>query len=46
MLRCELGFYIGCLNVRDRLADKGEPMCLPVPAAAGRRRGLVLPGPV
>jgi DNA mismatch repair ATPase MutS len=35
MLRCELGFYVGCMNVHERLAQKGEPMCFPVPLAAG-----------
>lgn len=30
MLRIELGFYIGCLNLRDVLLQKGEPLCLPV----------------
>jgi MutS domain V len=35
MLRCELGFYVGCLNVRDRLAEKQEPLCLPVPLPPG-----------
>src|SRR6266516_6246035 len=35
MLRCELGFYVGCLNVQERLAQKGEPTCFPVPLAAG-----------
>ena len=35
MLRCELGFYVGCLNARDSLAGKGEPACFPDPAAAG-----------
>ncbi len=29
MLRAELAFYIGCLNLRDRLAEKGEPHCIP-----------------
>jgi MutS domain V len=33
MLRAELGFYIGCLNLRERLAAKGEPVCFPVPAS-------------
>ncbi len=37
MLRTELGFYVGCLNLRDQLADMGEPVCFPVPAAAGER---------
>jgi hypothetical protein len=35
MLRCELGFYVGCLNARDSLTGKGEPVCFPEPAAAG-----------
>jgi MutS domain V len=35
MLRTELGFYIACLNLRDRLAAKGEPICIPEPYAAG-----------
>jgi len=30
MLRVEIGFYVSCLNLSDRLADKGEPTCLPV----------------
>ena len=33
MLRAELGFYLGCLNLRDRLTAKGEPVCFPVPAS-------------
>jgi DNA mismatch repair ATPase MutS len=36
MLRLELGFYVGCLNLRDRLAQKGEPICLPEPFALGK----------
>ncbi|HEX7658171.1 MAG TPA: hypothetical protein VF444_01730 [Pseudonocardiaceae bacterium] len=35
MLRTELGFYVGCLNLHERLAAKGEPSCLPVPEAPG-----------
>jgi DNA mismatch repair ATPase MutS len=31
MLLVELGFYVGCLNVHDRLAEKGEPTCIPIP---------------
>lgn len=31
-LRLELGFYIGCLNLKDKLAAKNEPMCQPVPS--------------
>jgi hypothetical protein len=35
MLRTELAFYVGCLNLHTRLADKGEPMCFPRPAPVG-----------
>jgi hypothetical protein len=38
MLRTELAFYVGCLNLHERLASKGEPMCFPRPLPAGRRR--------
>jgi len=31
MLRAELGFYIGCLNLADRLAAKGVPTAVPEP---------------
>jgi len=34
MLRFELGFYVGCLNLHERLASKGEPVCFPTPLAA------------
>ncbi len=37
MLKTELAFYIGCLNLHERLAKKGEPTCFPVPEAAGER---------
>jgi MutS domain V len=36
MLRLELAFYLGCLNLHDRLAAKGEPACFPEPLAAGQ----------
>jgi DNA mismatch repair ATPase MutS len=36
MLRSELGFYVGCLNLRDRLGGKGEPICFPEPFATGK----------
>ena len=36
MLRLELGFYVGCLNLHDRLARKGEPTCFPEPLASGK----------
>jgi hypothetical protein len=31
MLRAELGFYLSCLNLRDRLTAKGAPVCFPDP---------------
>jgi DNA mismatch repair ATPase MutS len=37
MLRTELAFYVGCLNLHGRLASKGEPVCFPTPASAGER---------
>jgi DNA mismatch repair ATPase MutS len=44
MLRAELGFYIGCLNLRDRLAERAGPTCFPEPVPAEpyalRGRGL------
>ena len=38
MLRTELAFYVGCLNLHERLVQKGEPTCFPVPAISGERR--------
>lgn len=38
MMRTELAFYVGCVNLSERLAQKGEPTCFPVPAAAEQRR--------
>jgi DNA mismatch repair ATPase MutS len=37
MLRTELAFYMGCLNLHARLALKGEPVCFPVPVASTER---------
>lgn len=37
MLKTELAFYVGCLNLRDRLEAVGAPMALPHPSAAGTR---------
>ena len=31
LLRAELGFYLGCLNLRDRLVGIGAPVCFPDP---------------
>lgn len=36
MLRLELAFYLGCLNLHDRLAGKGEPVCFPEPLPVGQ----------
>lgn len=36
LLRSELGFYVGCLNLHERLARNGEPVCLPEPVPAGQ----------
>ena len=33
MLRAELGFYVGCLNLRDQLQALGQPAGFPVPSA-------------
>jgi DNA mismatch repair ATPase MutS len=38
MLRTELAFYIGCLNLHARLARLGEPTCFPVPEPVGTGR--------
>lgn len=38
MLRTELAFYVGCLNLREELAKKGEPICFPEPRPANERR--------
>ncbi|HZT23875.1 MAG TPA: DNA mismatch repair protein MutS [Verrucomicrobiae bacterium] len=38
MLRTELAFYIGCLNLHRELDRKGVPWCFPIPAPAGTRR--------
>jgi DNA mismatch repair ATPase MutS len=31
MLRTELAFYIGCLNLNERLTQMSEPICFPTP---------------
>jgi hypothetical protein len=35
MLRLELAFYLGCLNLRRWLDQKGEPVCFPEPVPEG-----------
>ena len=37
MLRTELAFYIGCLNLHRELGRKEVPVCFPVPAPSGAR---------
>ena len=45
MLRAELGFYVGCLNLRDRLTARGQPVCYPVAGrASAPRTGLCARG--
>jgi hypothetical protein len=53
MLRTELAFYIGCLNLHRRFAGLKQPVCFPVACAAGTSRlaflglsdaGLILNG--
>ncbi|HTT84631.1 MAG TPA: hypothetical protein VMF67_14225 [Rhizomicrobium sp.] len=34
-LRQELAFYVGCVNLCERLTQKGEPVCLPEPMTSG-----------
>lgn len=38
MLRTELAFYVGCLNLHDKLTALGSPTCFPEPAEASERR--------
>ncbi len=38
MLRTELAFYIGCLNLHEQLLGKGEVLSLPGVAPAGERQ--------
>jgi DNA mismatch repair ATPase MutS len=38
LLRTELAFYVGCLNLHDKLGRKGGPRSFPVPVPSGDRR--------
>lgn len=38
MLRAELGFYLGCLNLRNELLRRGMPVCFPAPHPAGEHK--------
>lgn len=38
VMRTELAFYVGCINLYERLAGLGEPIAFPDPVAVGERR--------
>ena len=38
MLRTELAFYIGCVNVHAELKRRGVPMCIPIPLPCHERQ--------
>jgi DNA mismatch repair ATPase MutS len=38
MLRAELAFYVGCLNLHDQLSKAGAPLCFPELSPANDRR--------
>jgi hypothetical protein len=38
MLRTELAFYVGCLNLHEHLAQIGEPTTFPMPVGVEERR--------
>ncbi|MDI6619785.1 MAG: DNA mismatch repair protein MutS [Clostridiales bacterium] len=38
ILRTELAFYIGCLNLYEQLSQIGEPVSFPLPVAPNERR--------
>lgn len=38
MVRTELAFYMGCMNLHAHLAQMDEPVCFPRPLALGERR--------
>lgn len=38
MLRTELAFYVGCLNLHGQLVQLGESTCFPLPTAPHERR--------
>lgn len=41
-LRAELAFYVACVELHERLVERGQPTCLPEPATPGtfKTRGL------
>ncbi len=38
MLRIELAFYVGCLNLHEQLAQLGEPISFPLPVDSSQRK--------
>ena len=38
MLRNELAFYVGCMNLKEQLEEMGNPIAFPVPFAINERR--------
>jgi DNA mismatch repair ATPase MutS len=38
MLRTELAFYVGCLNLSEQLTQMGEPMSFPIPTDSKKLR--------
>jgi hypothetical protein len=38
MLRAELGFYVGSVNLHGRLSQQGQPISFPIPAPMGSRK--------
>ncbi|HEY5582870.1 MAG TPA: DNA mismatch repair protein MutS [Ruminiclostridium sp.] len=38
LLRTELGFYVGCLNLQEELKQKGEAFCFPKAVATSERK--------
>ncbi len=38
LLRAELAYYVGCLNLAGRLVKKGEPISFPVPSTVATRQ--------
>jgi DNA mismatch repair ATPase MutS len=38
ILRTELAFYLGCLNLHEQMSQMSEPMSFPLPVTTGERR--------
>ncbi len=38
VLRSEMAFYIGCLNLKRKLGELGEPICFPLPYSSNERK--------